>query len=111
MSISPPTPAQNTTSPSEIASLVTSWRLSLSARRFSPATIATYTSSILLLRDYLAGQGMPTAVELCATGMIASVVFPKPGRYQARRDTPAASSGLRRDRGMDAGEHRQADDD
>ena len=58
----PVTPAQDSTSPSEIASLLASWRLSLSARRASPATIATYGSAVLLLRDYLAVQGMPTAV-------------------------------------------------
>jgi site-specific recombinase XerD len=59
----PVTPAQDSTSPTEIASLVTSWRLSLSARRVSPATIATYSSAVMLLADYLAAQGMPTAVE------------------------------------------------
>lgn len=59
----PVTPAQDSTSPSEIASLLASWRLSLAARRSSPATIATYSSAVLLLRDYLAAQGMPTGVE------------------------------------------------
>jgi site-specific recombinase XerD len=63
MTAHPVTPAQDSTSPSEIASLLASWRLSLSARRSSPATIATYSSAVLLLRDYLAAQGMPTAVE------------------------------------------------
>src|SRR5262245_47820317 len=63
MSTSPLTPAQDTKSPAEITSLVASWRLSLQARHASPATIATYTSAVLLLRDYLADHGMPTRVD------------------------------------------------
>ena len=55
--------AQNSLSPSEIASLLASRRLSLSARRARPATIATYSSAVLLLADYLAAHGMPTALE------------------------------------------------
>jgi site-specific recombinase XerD len=59
----PVTPAQDSTSPAEIASLLASWRLSLAARRVSPATIATYSSAVLLLRDYLAERNLPTAVD------------------------------------------------
>jgi site-specific recombinase XerD len=62
MAIKPTEPAQSTKPPDEIGPLVTSWRRSLAARRASPATIATYTSAVALLADYLATQGMPTAV-------------------------------------------------
>jgi site-specific recombinase XerD len=62
MQANPETPAQSTKSPDDIPSLLGSWRRSLTARRVSPATIATYTSAALLLADYLAANGMPTAV-------------------------------------------------
>jgi site-specific recombinase XerD len=58
----PVTPAQDITGPSEIASLATSWRRSLAARRVSPATIATYTSAVALLEAFLADRGMPKAI-------------------------------------------------
>jgi site-specific recombinase XerD len=58
----PDSPPESTTSPGAIAPLVTSWRRSLAARRVSPATIATYSSAALLLADYLAAHGMPSAV-------------------------------------------------
>ena len=61
MTITPPTRTENT-SPGAIAPLVTSWRRSLTARHVSPATIATYSSAALLLADFLAANGMPTAV-------------------------------------------------
>jgi hypothetical protein len=55
--------AHISTSPSEIASLLASRRLSLSARRARPATIATDSSAVFLLADYLAAHGMPTGLE------------------------------------------------
>jgi site-specific recombinase XerD len=63
MQTKPTEPGQSTKPPDEITSLVASWRRSLAARRASPATIATYTSAVLLLAVYLTAQGMPTAVS------------------------------------------------
>jgi site-specific recombinase XerD len=60
VSISPNQLVESTKHPDEITTLVTSWRRSLAARRASPATIATYTSAVALLADYLASHGMPT---------------------------------------------------
>jgi site-specific recombinase XerD len=59
-----PTSAANPTirTPDDVRSLLTSWRRSLAARRVSPATIATYTSAIERLADFLDGAGMPTVV-------------------------------------------------
>lgn len=54
--------ANPTTSPDDVRSLLTSWRRSLAARRSSPATIATYTSAVERMADYLDGAGMPTRV-------------------------------------------------
>jgi site-specific recombinase XerD len=62
MSINPTSAANPTTqAPDDIRSLLTSWRRSLAARRVSPATIATYTSAIERLADYLDAAGMPSA--------------------------------------------------
>src|SRR5438309_2371206 len=58
----PTTSPEDTTGPSEIASLSASWRRSLAARRVSPATIATYTSAVGLLDTFLAERGMPATV-------------------------------------------------
>src|SRR4051794_29920100 len=52
--------ADATTSPDDVRVLLTSWRRSLAARRVSPATIATYTSAVERLADFLAANGMPT---------------------------------------------------
>jgi site-specific recombinase XerD len=54
--------ANATTSPDDVRALLTSWRRSLAARRVSPATIATYTSAVERLADFLEAQGMPTRV-------------------------------------------------
>jgi site-specific recombinase XerD len=48
--------------PDEARSLLTSWRRSLAARRVSPATIATYTSAVERMADFLDAAGMPTGV-------------------------------------------------
>jgi site-specific recombinase XerD len=61
MQATPTTPAQDTTA-GDIRPLAASWRRSLAARRLSPATIATYTSAVANLADYLAAAGMPTSV-------------------------------------------------
>jgi site-specific recombinase XerD len=95
MQANPLTPAQDSTSASEIASLVASWRLSLSARRASPATIATYTSAVLLLRDYLAAQGMPTAADRIRREHLESFMTDLLGRR-------AAATALNRFRGCQA---------
>jgi len=62
MQATPTTPAQDTTV-GDIRSLAASWRHSLVPRRLSPATIATYTSAVGNLADFLAGAGMPTSVS------------------------------------------------
>ncbi len=54
--------ANPTTSPDDVRALLTSWRRSLAARRSSPATIATYTSAVERMADYLEAQGMPIRV-------------------------------------------------
>ena len=56
--------ANPTTSPDDVRALLTSWRRSLAARRSSPATIATYTSAVERMAEYLDGQGMPTRVSV-----------------------------------------------
>jgi site-specific recombinase XerD len=55
--------ANPTTSPDDVRALLTSWRRSLAARRSSPATIATYTSAVERMADFLDAQGMPTRVS------------------------------------------------
>ena len=62
MSASPTSATEDSTAAGGIASLLPSWRRSLAARRVSPRTIATYTTSAGQLAAYLAAQGMPTAV-------------------------------------------------
>jgi site-specific recombinase XerD len=54
--------APHSTAPDALATLTTSWRRSLAARRISPRTIATYTISVGQLADFLAAQGMPTGL-------------------------------------------------
>ncbi|TAL08227.1 MAG: integrase [Chloroflexota bacterium] len=54
--------APHSTAPDGLDTLTTSWRRSLAARRISPRTIATYTTSVEQLSAYLAGQGMPTGL-------------------------------------------------
>jgi site-specific recombinase XerD len=54
--------ANPTTSPDDVRALLTSWRRSLAARRVRPATIATYTSAVERMADYLDAAGMPTRV-------------------------------------------------
>lgn len=54
--------ANPTTRPDDVRALLSSWRRSLAARRSSPATVATYTSAIERLADFLDAQGMPTGV-------------------------------------------------
>ncbi len=61
MKASPPSATEDTTA-GGIAALLPSWRRSLAARRLSPRTIATYTTSAEQLAAYLADHGMPTAV-------------------------------------------------
>src|SRR3990172_8603085 len=57
-----PISAAHPSSLDELATLSPSWRRSLAARRISPRTIATYTTSVAQLADYLARAGMPTSV-------------------------------------------------
>lgn len=57
-----PTSAAHSTAPDDLATLATSWRRSLAARRASPRTIATYTIAVGQLADFLAAAGMPTRV-------------------------------------------------
>ena len=47
-----------TSAPDSLAALLPSWRRSLAARRISPRTIATYTTSVEQLATYLADHGM-----------------------------------------------------
>ncbi len=54
--------ANPTTSPDDAQALLTSWRRSLAARRSSPATVATYTSAVERMADFLEAKGMPTRV-------------------------------------------------
>jgi site-specific recombinase XerD len=54
--------ANPTTRPDDVRALLTSWRRSLAARRSSPATVATYTSAVERMADFLEAQGMPTRV-------------------------------------------------
>ncbi|HEY3333996.1 MAG TPA: tyrosine-type recombinase/integrase [Candidatus Limnocylindrales bacterium] len=61
MKVAPASGAESSTGDG-IAALLPSWRRSLAARRVSPRTIATYTTSAEQLADYLAAAGMPTAV-------------------------------------------------
>ena len=58
--------APHSTAPDGLASLLPSWRRSLAARRISPRTIATYSTSVTQLEAYLADHGMPTAVPRIA---------------------------------------------
>lgn len=62
MKTSPPSGAEISTADT-LTALLPSWRRSLAARRISPRTIATYTISVAQLADYLAANGMPTAVS------------------------------------------------
>jgi site-specific recombinase XerD len=63
MAIEATTKGANTiTSPDDVRALLTSWRRSLAARRSSPATVATYTSAVERMADFLEAQGMPTGV-------------------------------------------------
>jgi site-specific recombinase XerD len=55
--------APHSTVPDALDSLIPSWRRSLAARRISPRTIATYTTSVEQLAAYLAANGMPTGVS------------------------------------------------
>ena len=48
--------------PDSIAALLPSWRRSLAARRISPRTIATYTTSVEQLAAFLDANGMPARV-------------------------------------------------
>lgn len=57
-----PVIAPDGTAPDTIGALLPSWRRSLAARRVSPRTIATYTTSAAQLETYLAAAGMPTRV-------------------------------------------------
>jgi site-specific recombinase XerD len=43
--------------------MLPSWRRSLAARRVSPATVATYTSAVDRLAEYLEAGGMPTRLS------------------------------------------------
>ena len=60
--VTTPTSAVHSTATDELAALAASWRRSLAARRASPRTIATYTTAVGQLADYLAAAGMPTRV-------------------------------------------------
>lgn len=59
MKTSPPSATEDSTGAGAIASLLPSWRRSLAARRVSPRTIATYTTSVEQLAAFLAAKGMP----------------------------------------------------
>jgi site-specific recombinase XerD len=48
--------------PDALAALATSWRRSLAARRVSPATIGTYSTSVEQLSAFLHDRGMPETV-------------------------------------------------
>jgi len=58
----PSVPDATTRAPDDARSLLTSWRRSLAARRVSPATVATYSSAVERLADFLEAAGMPTKV-------------------------------------------------
>src|SRR5690349_1327984 len=58
---SPSSAAQGSTGEA-LTGLLPSWRRSLAARRISPRTIATYTTSVEQLTAFLAERGMPTSV-------------------------------------------------
>lgn len=61
MAVAPTSDAQSS-APDAIPSLVASWRRSLTARRASERTIATYTTAAGQLHAYLEAHGMPTSV-------------------------------------------------
>lgn len=46
----------------DLGVLTRSWRLHLEAANLSPRTVQSYTDAAVRLRDFLADQGMPTAV-------------------------------------------------
>jgi site-specific recombinase XerD len=56
-------PVARTTAVGEITVLLTSWRLHLEAANLSPRTIRAYTDDAMLLANFLAEHGMPTAVR------------------------------------------------
>jgi site-specific recombinase XerD len=56
---SPPTGSLDDTAPSELMTLLASWRRHLAAQRMSPATLATYSAAVRALDSFLAVQGLP----------------------------------------------------
>jgi site-specific recombinase XerD len=61
MAISP-TNAVHDTAPSDLQTLLASWRRHLAAQRMSPATLATYSAAVRGLDAFLAEQAMPRAI-------------------------------------------------
>ncbi len=49
------------TATTELDDLIASWRRHLTARRMSPATLSTYSTSVRQLARFLAERGMPTS--------------------------------------------------
>ena len=49
--------------PTDIASLLRGYELSLRARNRSPKTLTSYVQTVLIFREFLAKMGMPTRVE------------------------------------------------
>ena len=57
-----PTSTLHDTAPSDLATLLASWRRHLTAQRMSPATLATYSAAVRGLDAFLAAQVMPQSV-------------------------------------------------
>src|SRR5689334_907600 len=60
--VSPASGAKSSTGEA-LTGLLPSWRRSLAARRISPRTVATYTTSVEQLAAFLAERGMPTTLS------------------------------------------------
>jgi hypothetical protein len=88
MPVKPPIAAKDTAA--GLAALTTPWRRSLAARRASPRTIATYTTSVAQFNAFAAAAVMPRAAAAIRREHVEAFIVDLLSR-RAPGDRPSAS--------------------